>query len=62
MNNSLAADNFTQYKCKNYTIGVYYRRTNTNVSIKIGNNETFIKATDLTAFESFPLSNAPDHP
>jgi hypothetical protein len=59
MENSLADDNFIQYKCKNYTIGVYYRRTHKNATSglsKIGINETLIKAPDLVAFESFPLS------
>lgn len=59
MNNSLAKDNFTQYKCKNYNIGVYYNRPYRNATSglsKIQTNVTLIKAEDLMAFEPFPLS------
>ena len=59
MQNSLLEDSFIQYKCKEYTIGVYSRRVYKNATSglsKIGTNETLIKALDLVAFESFPLS------
>ncbi len=59
MENSLADGNFIQYKCKNYTIGVYCRRPYKNVTSRLSeikNNVTLIKAPDLVAFESFPLS------
>ena len=59
MENSLADNNFIQYKCKNYTIGVYYKRPYKNATSRLSeikNNVTLIKAPDLVAFESFPLS------
>lgn len=59
MKNSLVKDNFNQYKCKKYSIGVYYRnphKNNSSLLSKIQIEETLIKSPDLMAFETFPLS------